>query len=107
MAYDKFKQIVNENIAYPVESELLYKYGLTRSDIKLINEKKYMDNDYLKLTLKDEFGNPILFWNDLRLKEKFIDSQNLINNSIANQFSDFSNSEILNGFIFSEIESTL
>lgn len=105
--YTEFKSICKEIDHYPVESELIYKYSFTRDDVKLFNVEKLKDNDYVKLSLLSQEGDPLLYWKDERISLTFSDSQDLIRNSVMNQFSDYRNSEIINGFIFSEIESSL
>lgn len=105
--YQKFKNICNELDHYPVESELIYKYGFTRKNLSEIRQGKLYDDEYQKLKLRDHLGNRLLYWNNEKTVMDFSGSQNLIRNSIMNQFSDFRDSEILNGFVFSEIESSL
>lgn len=105
--YDEFKKICKELDHYPVESELIYKYGFTHKDMNEINQGKFEDKEYLKLKLNDQLGSQLLYWNNEKNTMNFIDSQDLIRNSVMNQFSDFRDSEILNGFVFSEIESSL
>lgn len=105
--YQKFKKICNELDHYPVETELIYKYGFTRKDINEICQEKRNDIEYLKLKLNDQPGNQLLYWNNEKIVMNFSCSQDLIRNSIMNKFSDFRDSEILNGFVFSEIESSL
>lgn len=107
MEYQKYKKLIKTTNNYPTETELIYKFGFLRNDLKTINEDKYHDYDYFKLPLKDENDQPLLYWNSDKITFNFFDAQDLIRNSYMDQFSDFSNSEILNGFIFSEIESTL
>ena len=61
----------------------------------------------MKLDLYDQEEKKLFYWNSKKIIRKFADSQDLIRNSVVNQFSDFSEQEMLNGFIFSEIESSL
>jgi len=105
--YEKFKKLCNEIDHYPLESELIYKYGLTRKDMNEICQEKLIDIDYLKLKLNVQLGNQLIYWNNEKIVMNFSGSQDLIRNSVMNQFSDFRDSEILNGFVFSEIESSL
>lgn len=105
--YEKFKKICNDLDHYPVDSELIYKYGITRKDIYKIRQEKQIDNEYQKLKLIDQSGNQLLYWNHEKIIKNFSGSQDLIRNSVMSQFSDFRDSEMLNGFVFSEIESSL
>ncbi|HAQ56693.1 MAG TPA: hypothetical protein DCR44_04775 [Acholeplasmatales bacterium] len=105
--YEKFKKIRDELDHYPVDSELIYKYGLSRTDIHEMRQEKTEDHEYLKLKLNDPSGNQVVYWNNEKILMHFLGSQDLIRNSVMNQFSDFRDSEILNGFVFSEIESSL
>jgi len=105
--YQEFKKLCYELDHYPADSELIYKYGLSRKDLHEIRQGKILDDDFLKLKLNDQSENQILYWNNEKILMDFLGSQDLIRNSVMNQFSDFRDSEILNGFVFSEIESSL
>ncbi|MFA7417947.1 MAG: Fic family protein, partial [Acholeplasma sp.] len=105
--YEKYKKIRNEIDHYPLDSELIYKYGFTLNDMDKIRQEKLIDIEYIRLKLGVQSGNRLLYWNNKKIVMNFSGSQNLIRNSVMNQFSDFRDSEILNGFIFSEIESSL
>lgn len=105
--YEKFKQICKKLDHYPTQSELIYKFGLNREDLKEISLEKYKDDEYQKTPLESPSGTHLLYWKNEKIVMHFQGSQDLIRNSEMNQFSDFRNSEILNGFVFSEIESSL
>lgn len=105
--YENYKNICYKLDCYPVDSELIYKYGFTREDMNIIRLEKQRDIEYLKLELNDETGNQLLYWNNDKVIANFPGSQDMIRNSIMNQFSDFHDSELINGFVFSEIESSL
>lgn len=105
--YEKFKQICKKTDHYPTQSELIYKFGLKRENLKEISLDKYKDDEYQKVPLSSSSGNHLLYWNEEKHMMHFQGSQDLIRNSKMNQFSDFRNSEVLNGFVFSEIESSL
>jgi Fic family protein len=105
--YESFKKICEKLDHYPTQSELIYKFGLNSQELKEITKEKYIDEEYQKIPLTSPSGNYLLYWNDEKLMMHFQGSQDLIRNSEMNQFSDFRNSEILNGFVFSEIESSL
>jgi len=49
IAYQKYKEICNDLNHYPTDSELIYKYGLTRKDIHEIPQEKQNDIEYVKL----------------------------------------------------------
>jgi Fic family protein len=106
-AYSRFKDICLSTKHYPTITELIYKYGFKREDTELIKQSKLQDEEFVKIGLHDEFGNELIYWNHRDMILKFSDSQDLIKNSRLNDFSDFTDSEIINGFVFSEIESSL
>lgn len=105
--YQKYQEIRNKLDHYPTESELIYRFGLTRHEINEVNQEKRNDNEYTKLMLNDQYGHPLHYWNNEKIIMNFSGSQDLIRNSVMNEFSDFRDSEIINGFVFSEIESSL
>ncbi|HPX84507.1 MAG TPA: Fic family protein [Bacilli bacterium] len=105
--YEKYKNICYQLDHYPVDSELIYKYGFTREAINFVRLAKLKDSEYLKLNLPDELANPLLYWKHDKIIANFLGSHDLIRNSIMNQFADWRESEMLNGFLFSEIESSL
>jgi hypothetical protein len=107
ISYQKFKDICNQLNHYPTDSELMYKYGFTQNDIYDVHQRKQHDNAYIKSTVNDQYNHPLLYWNNEKILVNFLGSQDLIRNSAMNTFSDFRDSEILNGFVFSEIESSL
>lgn len=105
--YEKFQSICRNQDHYPTQSELIYKFGFSVDSLKDISQKKILDEEYIKLPLQSPFGHPLFYWNQSGITMHFFGSQDLIRNSDLNQFSDFRNSEMLNGFVFSEIESSL
>lgn len=53
-------------------------------------------------------GNiPLIYYNTPKITNAFLGSQDLIRNSSMNHFANYRDSELINGFIFSEIESSL
>ena len=92
---------------YPTESELIYKYGFSKIEVKEINELKTNNKKFVKLLLTSEKNSPLVYYNAPKFTMGFLGGQDLIRNSSMNNFSDYRNSEIINGFIFSEIESSL
>jgi len=107
VVYVKFKDLCLSVDRYPAFSELMYKYGFTKSDIEANNRLKRTDVDYVKTGLVGEQGEPVLYWNRPDILMRFTGSHNLIKGSTLNEYADFRDSEPLNGFIFSEIESSL
>ncbi|MBN2540555.1 MAG: Fic family protein [Bacilli bacterium] len=105
--YNRFKMVCSEIDHYPSYSELMYKYSFTREDILSIKQQKEIDNDFIKLPLLGEYGTPILYWNNPEILSHFSGSHDLIRNSSLDEFSDFRDSEMMNKFVFSEIESSL
>ncbi len=105
--YEQFKNICKESKKYPTRTDLIYKYGIKRQDILNIQKLKFDDKEYVKIPLFSESGNKLIYWNNQDIIMTFSDCQDLIRNSSLNDIADFSNSEMINGFIFSEIESSL
>lgn len=107
MIYEKFKELLKLNKNYPTDTDLIYKFGFNKNDLKLINDKKITDSDYVKLPLKSSGGRNLLFYQASDFTYLFSDADRLIKNAnFDNQFN-FNDSDIINGFIFSEIESSL
>lgn len=105
--YEQFKNICKESEKYPTRTDLIYKYGIKRQDILNIQKLKFEDKEYIKIPLFSESGNKLIYWNNQDIIMTFSDCQDLIRNSSLNDIADFSNSDMINGFIFSEIESSL
>ncbi len=103
----RYKDLCKELDHYPNASELIYKYGFTRLELTSIYTAKLDDKDYLLLPLKNEDGTPLHYFNNDRIMLKFFGSHELMRNSPINTFADYRDSELINGFIFSEIESSL
>jgi Fic family protein len=105
--YDQFKRICEENDHYPTRTELIYKYGLTQDNLKEISGKKVTDDAYVKLPLSSPNGGHVHYWHHEPFIMHFSGSQDLIRNSDMNRLPAFGDTDMLNGFIFSEIESSL
>ncbi len=105
--YERYKSLIHQLNYYPAKSELMYKYGFTRQEIQEIQQYKTEDKEFVKPMLNSQHGNSIIYWRELPALMIFSDAQSLIRNSSLNEFSDFRDSEMINGFIFSEIESSL
>jgi Fic family protein len=105
--YERYKSLIHQLDYYPAKSELMYKYGFTRQEIQEIQQNKIEDKEFIKPMLYSQFGNSIIYWKELPALMVFSEAQSLIRNSSLNEFSDFRDSEMINGFIFSEIESSL
>src|SRR5690554_6365317 len=105
--FDQFLSICSELKHYPTESELIYKYGFSKVAVKEINEFKIKHKDFIKLSLTSEKNIPLVYFNDPKFTTDFLGSEDLIRNSSMNKYTDYRNSEIINDFIFLEIESSL
>lgn len=107
MVYQKFKSVTQANERYPTKTDLIYKFGFSRTDLIFINDYKEQDNEYVKLRLTDEKGKKLIYWNNSKIVAAFTDAEHLIQNGLNSYALDVKDEEIINGFIFSEIESTL
>ena len=105
--YLEFKKICNNLDYYPTRSDLIYKYGFKNDELQLIQQHKLTDDSFLKINLKDQLGRNLLYWNNEKIMMDFLGSHDLIRNSELLSYFNFDESEIINGFIFSEIESNL
>lgn len=105
--YLKFKTICNELDHFPLDSELIYKYGFKHQDLKEFSKQKFEDAEFCKLKLMDQFGNQLFYWNNEKVITNFSGSQDLIRNSILNQSAELQNKEVLNSFVITEIEANL
>ena len=105
--FNKFLTICSDLDHYPTESELIYKYGFSKIEVKEINDLKINNKKIVKPPLTSEANYVLVYYNAPKFTMDFLGSQDLIRNSAMNNFSDYRNSEIINGFIFSEIESSL
>ncbi len=105
--YLKFKTICNELDHFPLDSELIYKYGFKHQDLKEFSKQKFEDAEFCKLKLMDQFGNQLFYWNNEKVITNFSGSQDLIRNSILNQSAELQNKEVLNSFVLTEIEANL
>ncbi len=107
LEYLKFKELCESIDHYPAQSELIYKYGFKREEVNRLIDDKLNDKDYVKTGLHGENGSQLIYWNKSEILTKFSGSQDLIKNSVLNEFTDLRDSELIKGFVFSEIESSL
>jgi len=105
--YLEFKNICNNQDNYPTRSDLIYKFGFTPDEVRFIQQQKFNDDSFLKLNLKDQTGRRLLYWNNEKIVTNFLGSHDIIRNSNLLSYFNYNDSEIINGFIFSEIESSL
>lgn len=105
--YAKFKEVINESSLYPNSTMLIYKHDFKHDDIAFLNKRKQSDNEFIKLPLVNQNNKALLYWNNPRIINMFVDSHALLTNSNIAALSNYEDGEMLNGFIFSEIENTL
>ncbi len=106
-SYNDFLNIINQLDKYPTPTDLIYRYGFTHQELKIFNDEKDHDQRYLKLPLLNEDKTKLLFLNSKYITNILSDSEDLINNTHLDFLMNLSDNDLLNSFIFSEIESTL
>ncbi len=105
--FNKFLDLIEGLDYYPKKSDLLYKFKFTRSELeKILSEKRNCDR-FLKLPLCSEEGNNLIYLLSDFITSKFSDSDELLLNADIEELSDIKNLDLVDGFLFSEIESTL
>ena len=105
--YDQYSKLLTKIDKYPTPSDLVYKYKFTHDEVKDINIQKYYDTRYTKLPLYNEDGSPVIFLNSKYYINMLNDSEELIISSNIDELSNIEDEDLVNGFIFSEIESSL
>ncbi|KFZ26034.1 MAG: Fic/DOC family protein [Candidatus Izimaplasma bacterium HR2] len=105
--YKEYSALINSVTKYPTPTDLIYKHKFTHDELKELNVEKFKDSKYVKLNLYDEVTEPVIYLNSDYFTNKLTDSEDLILNSNINKFSNIEDEELVNGFIFSEIESSL
>lgn len=105
--YKKFQELISSLIKYPTPTELIYKYDFTHDDLKDIYTHKLKDDKFIQLALKSETNEPLIFLDSNYLSNKLDDAENLLNGLNSSNLWDIKNEDLVNGFIFSEIESSL
>ncbi|MFA5007129.1 MAG: Fic family protein [Candidatus Izemoplasmatales bacterium] len=107
MTYTDYKQLCGSLEHYPARAELMYRYGMKKVEIDDVNLAKQSDEDYVKPGLRGEHDERIVYWLRSEPLLKIVGAQELVMNSDLSEYADFRDSEPLNGFIYSEIESSL
>ena len=105
--YQTFFNLTKELNKYPTPTDLIYRYKFTHQDLDIIYKEKYSDKRYTKLPLKNEDNTKLLFLKSRYIINKLSDSEDLINNTHLDFLINLHDDDLINGFIFSEIESSL
>ncbi len=105
--YKDFSNLIKSVDKYPTPTDLIYRYKFTHQDLEVIYKEKYNDNRYTKLTLENEDNTKLIFLNSKYIISKLSDSEDLINNTHLDFLMNLSDEDLINSFIFSEIESSL
>ena len=105
--YKQFSELLTIIKKYPTPSDLVYKHKFTHDDVKDIYNQKYNDDRYIKLPLYNEDGTSVIFLNSDYYINKLNDSEELILSSNIDELSDIEDEDLIKGFVFSEIESSL
>ena len=105
--YTDYSELVKVLDKYPTPTDLVYKHKYTHNELDDINQGKYSDNRYTKIKLYNADGTNLIFLNSDYIKNKLIDSESLIDDANIDSLLDIDDEELINGFIFSEIESSL
>lgn len=105
--YKDYSELLKTLTKYPTPTDLVFKHKFTHNELISINQKKYKDNNYTKIELFNEDGTNLIFFNSDYINHKLIDSESLINNANIDSLLDIDDEDLINGFIFSEIESSL
>lgn len=105
--YKKFQDLISTLIKYPNPTELIYKHGFSHDDLKNIYTNKINDERFIQLSLKSELNDPLIFLDNDYLINKLEDSENLLNGLNSSNLWDIKNEDLVSGFVFSEIESSL
>lgn len=105
--YDDFKSLIKTLNKYPTPTDLVYKYEFSYPDMNNYFEKKMNDNIFLKLPLLDDEKKPLLYLTNKYLFNNFKDAEIILDGLNSFNFKSMTNKEILENFIYSEIEGNL
>ena len=105
--YKAFQDLIDSLDKYPTPTDLVYKYKFTHHELKDIYTDKLNDERYIKLTLKGENSDPLIHLDSDYLSTKLDDAENLLIGLNSSNLWDITDEDLVNGFIFSEIESSL
>ena len=107
VAFKKFLNILDETDVYPTLSKLRYKYGFNQSDLDLIQSNKLSSSLYTVLPLRSETDIPLHFLFTEQAKKYLLGSVDMISESKIEELNQINNQDIVNRFIYSEIENSL
>ncbi len=105
--FEQFLNILDELDEYPNLSKLRYKYMFNQEVIENINNSKLKSSLYTVLPLYSEEKYPLHYIFNETTKRNLIGSVDMINDSKIEELNQVDNQNIINGFIFSEIENSL
>lgn len=105
--YFQFQELIKSLEKYPNLADLRYIHNYNQEAIENVLKGKYDDERFCKLSLFNEAEEPLLYLLSKNIIDKFEGSADLISNSNIDELNDVSDKELIYGFIFSEIESSL
>jgi Fic family protein len=105
--YKVFQDLIKTLDKYPTPTDLVYKYKFNHHELKGIYKNKLSDERFIKLELKSENSNPLIYLDSDYLANKLDDAENLLVGLNSSNLWDISDEDLVNGFVFSEIESSL
>lgn len=105
--YKAFQDLIESLDKYPTPTDLVYKHKFTHHELKDIFTDKLNDKRFIKLTLKSENRDPLIHLDSDYLSNKLDDAENLLIGLNSSNLWDITDEDLVNGFIFSEIESSL
>jgi len=103
--YKDFKKIISNDV-YPSKNELVYRHGFTHDEVKTFPVFKVKDPDYTRLPMMDEEGLPLYYWMNKAILNRFIAAHEQLDTLLLTS-GDAMLAEFKQGFLLSEIESTL
>lgn len=105
--YKAFQNLLVTLDKYPTPTNLVYKHQFSHHELKDIFTSKINDDKFIKLDLYSENGDPLIYLDSEYLVNKFNDAENLLTGLNSANLYDITDENLVNGFIFSEIESSL
>ncbi len=105
--YKAFQDLIETLEKYPTPTDLVYKHKFTHHELKDIFMDKFNDERFIKLPLKSENSDPLIYLDSDYLSSKLDDAENLLIGLNSSNLWDITDEDLVNGFIFSEIESSL
>jgi len=105
--YKAFQDLIKTLDKYPTPTDLVYKHKFTHRELKDIYTAKVNDERFIKLELNSENNDPLIYLDSNYLANKLDDAENLLVGLNSSNLWDITDDDLVNGFIFSEIESSL